>query len=304
MIKVLRGGLETTIQDYPGRIGYRGYGVSPAGPLDALSFRIGNTLLGNNEGAAGLEIQFVGPKLRFEEECYFVIAGANNKPCLNETSTPLWTIVGAEPGAILSFGFAQAGARTYLLFAGGIDVSPVMGSRATHVASRLGGLNGCALKEGDELPLSPLRHTSGLTAGMTIAEREIPEFTNHWQVRVTLGPHDDYLSGDDRERFFSSDWKVSSKSNRIGYRLEGPDFEFSEKAHAKSAVNGEDLSNIIDYGCPTGAVNICGHTAVVLLLDGPSSTGYISPFTVVSEDLRKVGQSRPGDTICFQLTNY
>ena len=122
-------------------------------------------------------------------------------------------------------------------------------------------------------------------------------------VRVLLGPYDHYLSQSDIAQFFGVSWKVSSKSNRIGYRLEGPDFEFSSVARTKPPENGGDPSNIMDYGCPIGRINICGQTPTVLLADGPSSTGYICPFTVVTSDLRKVGQARPGDLIRFAIAS-
>jgi 5-oxoprolinase (ATP-hydrolysing) subunit C len=300
---VLEGGLETTVQDYWGRTGYLRFGIPRSGAMDRRSLQLGNHLLGNDENAAGLEIQFIGPKLQFCCETVIAITGADNAPQLNQKTIPLWQTVSVQAGDILSFGHARVGSRTYITFAGGINVPVVMGSRSTFVRAQLGGFQGRKLMKGDvlntftpHLPLNQLWHK-------TLSRESKPLFSNRWQVEVLLGPHDDWLTDEDIQQFLAVDWRVSSRSDRIGYRLEGPAFQFSENARHKSPENGSHPSNKIDYGCAIGSVLLCGQTPTVLLSDCPSLTGYMTPFTVVESSLRQVGQARPGDIIRFTIIN-
>lgn len=300
---VLEGGLETTVQDCWGREGYLRFGIPRSGAMDQRSLQLGNQLLGNDENAAGLEIQFMGPKLQFCQETVIAITGADNRAQLNQKPIPLWQTVSVQPGDILSFGHAEVGSRTYITFAGGIDVPVVMGSRSTFVRAQLGGFQGRKLIRGDvlntfasHLPLDQLRHRL-----LSVESR--PLFSQQWQVEVLLGPHDDWLTNKDVQQFLASDWLVSSQSDRIGYRLEGAAFQFSDNARYKAPENGSHPSNKIDYGCAIGSVLFCGQTPTILLSDCPSLTGYMTPFTVVEGSLRRVGQARPGDTIRFKRIN-
>ncbi|MBR8834582.1 MAG: biotin-dependent carboxyltransferase [Stigonema ocellatum SAG 48.90 = DSM 106950] len=300
MFEVLDGGLETTVQDSQVRVGLGAFGVPRSGPMDKRSFELGNQLLGNNDSAAGLEIQFTGPKLRFFDETVIAVTGANNYPQINQKPVSLWHTLQVQPGDILSFGHATVGARTYVTFAGGIDVPPVMGSRSTFAQAGLGGFQGRKLERKDVIhtliPSFPLHQLMG----KSLPDEVIPEISHHWEVEVIQGPHDDWLTSEDIQQFLSYNWVVSSKSNRIGYRLEGPQFQFAENAHRKPPENGSHPSNKIDYGCPVGAVLFCGQTPTILLADCPSLTGYMTPFTVIEHSLRRVGQARPRDIINFK----
>jgi biotin-dependent carboxylase-like uncharacterized protein len=298
--EVLEGGLETTVQDICEREGYLQAGIPRSGPLDRESFQLGNQLLGNDSNAAGIEMQFIGAKLRFHTETGIAITGANNYPQLNQKPIPLWQTVRVQPGDVLSFGYAELGSRTYLTVAGGIDVPLVMGSRSTFVRAQLGGFQGRKLMKGDRLKTLPSRVPLHQLLGRSVATECIPVFSQRWEVEVLFGPHDDWLTQADVDQFLAHDWVVSSHSDRIGYRLEGPAFQFSNNAHHKSPENGSHPSNKIDYGCPIGSVLFCGHTPTILLADCPSLTGYMTPFTVVTSSLRKVGQAKPGDVIHFK----
>ena len=300
MFEVLDGGMETTVQDCFGWEGYLGFGIPRSGPMDKRSFQLGNQLVGNDENAAGLEIQFTGPKLRFFDQTAIAITGANNYPQINQKPVPLWTALQVQPGDILSFGHASVGSRSYVTFAGGIDVPPVMGSRATLKHASLGGFEGRKIQQGDQLRTLTVGRSLNQLIGSSLPDEMIPEFSHRWEVEVLLGPHDDWLTAEDLEQFLSGDWVVSSKSNRIGYRLEGPEFHFSANAHHKPPENGSHPSNKIDYGCPIGSILFCGQTPTILLADCPSLTGYMTPFTVIEHSLRKVGQARPQDIINFQ----
>ena len=298
--EVITGGIETTIQDGWSRKGYLGYGIPPSGPLDKLSFQLGNQLLGNQENAAGLEIQFIGPKLKFLAQTAIAITGANNYPAINHKPVPLWQTLAVYPGDILSFGHARIGARSYITFAGGINVPTLMGSRSTFIKAELGGFQGRSLKLGDTVTTFVPNLSLAQIVGKTLPTQMIPEFTHRWVIEVMLGPHDDFLTPQDIKQFLSFDWIVSTKSNRIGYRLEGAEFQFTETVRERSAKGGYHPSNQIDYGCSVGSVLLCGQTPTILLADCPSLTGYITPFTVINHSLRKVGQARPGDIINFR----
>ena len=298
--EVLYGGLETTVQDCRGREGYFRFGVPRSGPMDQPSFQLGNQLLGNEENAAGLEIQFIGPTLRFFDKTVIAITGANNRPQLNQKPIPLWRTIPIQPGDVLSFSHAEAGARSYITLAGGIDLPLVMGSRSTFTRAQLGGFQGRKLMPGDVIYTFPSSHPLHQLFDRTVPENSRPEFFHHWRVEVLPGPHDDGLTPDDIEQFLTYDWIVSAKSDRIGYRLEGPKFQFSETLRHKAAKNGSHPSNRIDYGCSIGSVLLCGHTPTILLADCPSLTGYMTPFTVTASSLWKVGQARPGDSIKFK----
>ncbi|MCG8365051.1 MAG: biotin-dependent carboxyltransferase family protein [Pseudanabaenales cyanobacterium] len=301
--EVLAAGLETTVQDYGGRRGYLQLGIPRSGPMDRNSFRLGNQLLSNPESAAGLEIQFIGPTLRFFRETVIAITGADNNPQINQKPIPLWSTTLVQPGDILSFEHAKYGARTYIHFAGGLDVPVVMGSRSTFLRGELGGLEGRKLAAVDRLSTCPHFLPIKDLLGRSLPKRAAPKFSNYWEVEVLIGPHDDWLTAEDIDQFLTVDWQVSAKSDRVGYRLEGPSFQFSTNAHKKAPDNGSHPSNKIDYGCATGAILFCGQTPTILMADSPSLTGYMTPFTVIEASLSKVGQARPGDKLTFKLVD-
>jgi urea carboxylase len=301
IFKVLHPGLETSVQDYPGRIGYLALGIPPSGPMDSLSFRLGNLIVGNDEGAAGLEIQFIGPKIEFLGDMVLAISGADNKPRINDHPIPLWTAIRVETGDVLSFDFAKEGSRSYITIAGGIDVPPMMGSKSTFAKAQIGGYQGRPLKKDDVVRINKPVISLDKLVRRQLKSEFIPRFSNQWEVEVMLGPHNDWLTPSDTEQFLTAPWRVSSKSNRIGYRLEGPEFQFSDAARCKPLENGRHPSNVMDYGSPPGSVSLCGQTLIIILLDGPSLEGYISPFVVINSSLWKVGQSRPGDFLRFRL---
>ncbi len=301
VVEVLKGGLETTVQDYPGREGYLQLGIPRSGPMDPKSFQLGNQLLQNPADAAGLEIQFVGPKLKFLRATAIALSGANNRPKLNQQAIPMWSTVVIKAGDILSFGHARSGARTYIHFAGGLDVPVVMGSRSTFTRAELGGLEGRKLEKGDRLSsfLTKVLETSHPIHQIQPLQR--PAFSHQWTIELLLGPHDDELSKGDIQQFIQTNWRVSSRSDRVGYRLEGADLSFSHNAHHHSPDRDEHPSNKIDYGCHLGTLLFCGQTPTILMVDSPSLTGYMAPFTVCQASLWKVGQARPGDYFSFQV---
>jgi biotin-dependent carboxylase-like uncharacterized protein len=297
MIEVLAPGLETTIQDLPGRLGYWEQGFPPSGPMDDWSFRLANLLVGNGRGAAGLECQFMGPTLRFSQAATIAVTGAEMSPKLDGRPVDMWTTVQVSSGQVLKLGPALVGARAYIAVAGGIDATPVLGSRSTFHMAGIGGLDGYALKSDQRLPVG--KGTATALQRVKPHCRPTIESRKHWQIEAVRGPNDDWIDEAGHERFFASDWKLLAKSNRTGLRLSGPEWTFSKKAYNKRPEHGQHPSNILDHGYPLGAINLAGQTPIILVNDGPSAGGFINPYTVPTAAFWKLGQSRPGDIYRF-----
>src|SRR5215467_7973755 len=290
MLEVIKPGLETSIQDYPGRIGYWAQGFPPSGPMDSWSFRLANILVGNHPGAAGLECQFVGPSLRFQRDGIVAVTGADMKPTLDGHPMPMWESVAVKTGQTLVLNFVTVGARSYIAVAGGIDTAPSLGSRSTFHKAGVGGIEGHALKAGQVIPVGKGAGRAGRKA-KSEARPQIST-TKSWTVEVVAGPNDDWIDEAGHKRFLSTDWKLSSKSDRTGFRLEGPDWTFTEKP-----------SNIIDQGYPVGAINLAGQTPIILVNDGPSMGGFINPYTVPSAAFWKLGQAKPAEILNFKAVS-
>jgi urea carboxylase len=295
MFEVLKPGLETSVQELPGRIGFWEKGFPPSGPVDDWSFRLANLLVGNDRDAAALECQFVGPTLRFGRDGFVAITGAEMGPTLDGVAIAQWRTHAVRAGQELALSHARSGVRSYIAFAGGIDTLPVMGSRATfHMA----GVGGYALQPNQTIPLGALPAAVTISA-VPEADRPAVASAGVRSIECMAGPNDDWLDSAAVERFFSAEWKVQAKSNRTGIRLTGPEFTFSERALHKRPEHGRDPSNILDHGYPLGAVNLAGQTPIVLINDAPSTGGFINPFTVPSAAFWKLGQLRPNDVLRF-----
>jgi biotin-dependent carboxylase-like uncharacterized protein len=298
MIEVLAGGLQTIVVDWPGRLGHWDLAIPPGGPMDSLAFRLANHLVGNEADAAGLEVQYLGPELRFGEARTVAITGATVAATLNGEPAPLWQSFRAARNDVLRVGSCLDAARTYLAVAGGIDVEPWLGSRSTFLKGRVGGFHGRAIAPSDQLPLGESHEP---TVDCRVREDRIPRYSRERVIEVVRGPHDDWLEEEGIVRFLDSEWEVLSASDRTGYRLKGPEFVFSHKAYHKAPENGDHPSNIIDFGYSVGSVNLSGQTPIVLPVDGPSLGGFICPFTVCWPALWKLGQARPGDRVTMRL---
>lgn len=297
MVQVIKKGLETSVQDYPGRIGTLNLGFPPSGPMDSWSFRLANVLVQNEPGAAALECQFMGPTLKFNSDRIISITGANMSPKIDGTPVPLWESLEVKKDQILEMAFATVGARSYIAFSGGINTEPWLGSRSTFHKAGVGGIEGKAIQDGQVIPLNK----SKSVAGRKIKKNSIPVMSTNkkWSVEVVKGPNDDWVDEKGHKMFLNSDWKLQSKSDRTGYRLEGPKWSFTEKATNKGLEHGTFPSNIIDQGYPVGAINLAGQTPIILVNDGPSMGGFIVPYTVPSASFWKLGQAKPGDNFNF-----
>ena len=298
MFEVIQPGLETSIQDYPGRYGYWNQGFPPSGPMDSWSFRLANLLVGNEAGAAGLECQYMGPTLKFQRDGVIALTGADMQAKLDGQPLPLWESVAVKPGQTLAMGPAKLGVRGYVAIAGGVDTPAWLGSRSTFHKAGVGGMEGHALKPKQVVPVARAKGTPGKKAKPDAR----PQFSTNkrWEIEVVPGPNDDWIDKAGQERFLGSDWKLSSKSDRTGFRLEGPQWSFTEKAYKKAPENGAEPSNIIDQGYPMGAINLAGQTPIILVNDGPSMGGFINPYTVPTCAFWKLGQSKPGEIYRFK----
>ena len=297
MVQVIKKGLETSVQDYPGRIGTLNLGFPPSGPMDSWSFRLANVLVNNEPGTAALECQFMGPTLKFKDDRVIAITGADMSPKIDGTPVPLWESLEIKKDQILEMAFATVGARSYIAFSGGINTTPWLGSRSTFHKAGDGGIDGKAIQDGQIIPLNKSKSVTG----RKIKNRSIPVMSTNkkWSVEVVKGPNDDWVDEKGHKMFLNSDWKLQSKSDRTGYRLEGPKWSFTEKATNKGLEHGTFPSNIIDQGYPVGAINLAGQTPIILVNDGPSMGGFIVPYTVPSASFWKLGQAKPGDSFNF-----
>jgi len=297
MVKVIKKGLETSVQDYPGRIGTLNLGFPSSGPMDSWSFRLANVLVENEPGTAALECQFIGPTLKFDSNRTIAITGADMSPKLDGTPVPMWESIEVKKDQTLEMSFATVGARSYIAFSGGINTTPWLGSRSTFHKAGVGGIEGKAIQDGQTIPLNK----SKTFEKNKIKKTSIPVMSTNkkWSVEVVKGPNDDWIDDKGHKMFLNSDWKLQSKSDRTGYRLEGPKWSFAEKATNKGLEHGTFPSNIIDQGYPMGAINLAGQTPIILVNDGPSMGGFIVPYTVPSVSFWKLGQAKPGDSFNF-----
>ena len=296
-IDVLDGGVQTTVQQTPGRVGYWDVGVPPSGPMDDLSFRLANELIGNPTEAAGLEFTMVGATLRFNAETLFVLGGAPLAATLDREPVPQWQVVRAGAGSVLKLGgVTGAGVRACLAVKGGLQVPDYLGSKATFTLGQFGGHAGRALRKGDVLHLAPAAGRG--EAGAKLDAARMPALTHAWELTVLDGPHGapDFLTPGDIAMLYEASWTVHYNSSRTGVRLIGPKPQW---ARADGGEAGLHPSNIHDNAYAIGAVDFTGDMPVILGPDGPSLGGFVCPVTVVAEDLWKLGQLRPGDTVRF-----
>ncbi|WP_035382544.1 urea carboxylase [Ferriphaselus sp. R-1] len=295
-VDVLDPGVQTTVQDYPGRTGYWNIGVPPSGPMDALAFRLANRLVGNDEGAAGLEITFTGPTLRFNCDSVIAVTGAPIEVRLDGEPLAQWRSHAVKAGSVLQFGkLTGAGCRVYLALHGGFDVPEYLGSRATFTLGQFGGHAGRTLRTGDVLHIEAAsQHTARqLPAAL------LPSYGSVWEIGVLYGPHGapNFFTDEDIRTFFSTDWEVHYNSNRTGVRLIGPRPQW---ARSDGGEAGLHPSNIHDNAYAIGAVDFTGDMPVILGPDGPSLGGFVCPVTIVQAELWKMGQLKPGDTVHFR----
>lgn len=285
VFKVLEPGLLTTVQDL-GRFGFQQFGVPVAGAMDSYALRIANYLVGNDGHAAGLEVTLTGPALQVTKTAVIAITGGDLTPLMNDKSIPMWETVAVQSGDILTFAGWRSGCRAYLAVAGGVDVPVIMGSRATYLRGSLGGLEGRRLKAGDCLAVGGTARK--IAAGTKVPAELIPKYAEHSQVSVILGPQHDHFPPESIEVFLNAMYSVTDEADRMGYRLAG------------AKIIHKSQADIISDGIAPGSVQIPGHgMPIIMLADRQTIGGYTKIATIISSDLCKVAQAKPGDTISF-----
>lgn len=282
---VIKPGWLTTIQDL-GRHGRQQYGVSVSGAMDRVAHVAANRLVGNRDQDATVEITLRGPELLIEQDTVLALAGADLTPMLDGMEMPLWTAVPVKAGSRLTFGAKRAGARCYLAVAGGIDAAMVLGSRATHVATGTGGLHGRALMPGDRLSsgLAPVRSTVGRSLPASLR----PYYSSSMTLRIVSAPQAEAWGGQALAILARQAYRLTSQSNRMGYRLEGPPLPVGTGPWISDAT-AMGVLQIPPDGQP-----------ILLMADRQTTGGYPKPAAVITADLPLAGQLVPGDTITFR----
>jgi urea carboxylase len=292
-IEVLSAGAHTTVQDWPGRTGYWEVGVPPSGPMDERSHRLGNRLLGNDPGAAALEVTLTGPKLRFGARAKVAVTGAPLPVSLDGVVVPQWSLLDVPAGGVLALGTIRGlGMRAYVSIGGGIAGEPQMGSRSVFAAAALGGR---ALRRGDALELGAEEPMST----PMLARASAPAFANEVTLRVVLGPHGapEFLTPAGLEALLEASWSVDPHSNRTGIRLLGPRPAWSRTDGGEAGLHP---SNILDSAYSPGTIMLAGDMAVVVGPDGPSLGGFAAIASVIRADMWRLGQLRAGDRVTLE----
>lgn len=309
-ILVVEPGIQTTVQD-AGRLGYYHDGIAPGGPQDSYSFRIANLIVGNGlpprlfadsdcRGAAGLEMTLKGPTLEFRSDCVVALTGTDMVPTIDGKPVDMWRSLPVREGATLRLGVARAGLLSYLAVAGGIEIPPVLDSRSTCLVARRGGIEGRALKTGDELPIgASANHVNHLAAAPVRSILRV-EFPKQPVIRVLLGPQDHLFASESVRAFLDQPWVMSPVSSRMGFRFNGPELSFRQRAPEVVRDSGSDPSNIVDDVIPVGGIQIAGgKQAIVMGVEAPSVGGYAKIATVISADFGILAQVRPGQAVRF-----
>jgi biotin-dependent carboxylase-like uncharacterized protein len=288
-VTVLRPGLLTTVQD-SGRWGHQNRGVPVSGAMDPVAHRLANAIVGNGADAATLEATLLGPELRLEQNTTIAIAGADLDASLDGSSVPLHAPVPCRAGSVLRFGDRRFGARAYVAFDGGISVAPVLGSRSTHLLSRLGGIDGRAAKPGDRIPL-------GTGSGKVGAFRGDPFTVSAYTVgagagggvrlRVLRGPQADFFTDEAFDLLHRTRFTVTPQSDRMGYRLTG--------SVTLPRANADEM--VSDATFPGGVQVPPSGDPILLMADRQTSGGYPQIAVVITADLPKAAQLAPGDWV-------
>lgn len=296
-IEVLDGGVQTTVQDYPGMIGYWSVGVPPCGPMDSYNFRLGNSLLGNAEGDTGLELTLRGGSYKFRAAISFCITGADMQPTLDGVPIGMYQVIHAMPNQILKFKDCKVGMRTYLLVAGGFDMPKIMGSSSTFIDGKFGGHGGRTLRTGDVLRVT---ENCLIDSIESVPDKYKPILTNEWTIGVIPGPQptEEYLKPEYLQTLTNSEYEVNFNSARTGIRLNGPIPEWVREDGGEAGLHP---SNIHDNAYAIGTLDLTGDQPILLGPDGPSLGGFVCAVTTAKGELWKIGQLHPGDKVRFQL---
>jgi antagonist of KipI len=289
-IEILKSGLLTTVQDL-GRTDYRMYGVNRCGAMDRFSLRLANLLVGNGENEAALEVTLIGPHLKFLVDGVIAVTGGDLAPRLNGTAIGMWKTILVSEGDILQFGHMKHGCRSYVAIKGGIDVPLIMGSRSTFIRGGYGGLEGRSLKEGDRLDIGEgePRLDRALVTGRSLPAAYRPDFVTERPIRFIPGPQSDRFIETSLDTFVSDSYGILNESDRMGYRLKGP-----QLTHKSGA-------DMISGAVTIGSIQVPGDgQPIILMSDCQVTGGYAQIGVVIGVDIPYLAQRKPGDRIQFQ----
>lgn len=287
MIKVIKPGMLTTVQDN-GRLGYQAYGMPVAGVMDSYAYQVSNMLVCNDCNAAALEMTMLGGTFYFLQDAWVAICGADMQATVNGEKVQNWSRFFIARGSTLAFGYGEQGCRSYLAVHGGIDVPEVLGSRSTYTRGKFGGFGGRGLQAGDELVIGKEKNLP--QCGISLSPEFIPQYTGEVQLRVMLGPQHDLFTAQGIETLFESHYYISNDADRMGYRLEGTKIEHIGKP------------DIISDALCQGAIQVPGHgMPIIMMADRQTTGGYAKIGTVISADLSKLAQAKPGEMVRFVL---
>jgi urea carboxylase len=301
VVEIIQSGVQTTVQDVPGRLGMWDVGIPPSGPMDSLSFRWGNRLLKQDEGMAGLECLLMGPTLVLHRDTMCVVTGADVDLSVDGVSVDMWKPFMIKKGQTLKCGSAKtSGCRFYICFEGGLDLPKYLGSRSTFTLGKFGGFGGRPLLPGDTLLLGKALIADdcekALFPELPLSAR--PVMSKSWEVKVLLGPHTspEFFLESDISELLEAEWKVHFNSDRTGVRLIGPQPQWAREDGGEAGLHP---SNIHDNAYAIGAMDFTGDQPVLLGPDGPSLGGFVCPVTICKADLWKMGQMCSDDTVKF-----
>jgi len=285
--EIIEAGVLTTIQDL-GRYGFSQFGVPPSGALDTFSFRVANLLVGNSEDEACLEIALMGLKLKALREVVIAITGGDLSPILNGDSLEMWRTHLLVEGDVIAFKRVRKGCRSYLAIGRGFSLPQIMGSRSTYLSGRFGGFEGRPLRKGDLLAIPDLPIALD-KIGLRFPDEWIPPIQKEALLRAIPGPQDFHFTKRGLETFSSESYQVTPQCDRMGIRLEGPRIE------RRSDVE----ESIISEGLIAGAIQVPGDGKPIIILTELVTGGYTKIATVISSDLPRVAQLKPGDHVRF-----
>ncbi len=285
-IQIISPGALTTVQDY-GRTGYGEIGFSPSGVMDAQSMEIANILVGNDMGEAVLECTLFGPTLSFTRDTVIAITGANMVPKINDRDIPMYKAVSVKEGEQLKLSMAVSGCRSYISFAGGLQIEESFGSKSTNMKCFMGGFHGRALKAEDEIFF--VKPAAVLPDMEKRIYTKIYAVTSPKTLRVIMGPQEEYFTRDGINVFLHEVYKLTSDSNRMACKLSGP------------VIESRDTTDIISDGISLGSIQVSSNgQPIIMLSDRQTTGGYAKIGTVISTDIPMLAQCKPGDEVRFK----
>ncbi len=284
-IRIIKPGLLSTIQD-AGRWGFQKYGMPVSGAMDLYSLKLANELVGNDPSEACIEATMNGPSVEFLHDCYISVCGADMQAIINGNSIEMYRTILVNKGSNLSFKGLKTGLRSYIAFAGGVNVPLVMGSKSTYLRGKIGGFHGRKLQKGDEIEIGTYNKNLDFKK---ILKNKIPVFKDHFVARIIPGPEANCFTVKGLADFLNSEYTLTEQCDRMGYRLAGTKIE-----HKLSA-------DIISSGIAFGTVQVPSHgEPIIMMADRQTIGGYARIGNIISEDLPYLAQLKPGDKIRFK----